>query len=434
MDGWRTLRVGVTAHVSILLIAAAAAAQTERGSVCALTSPHFVLHTDLPDREARQALARMEATLSFVADYWKVRPRGNKIQCYLVDNQEHWRDAQLPHPLARISTGGIGGATVSESVGAGRDARREAVIYASTTPGVVEHEVVHAYCLHAFGTTGPDWYKEGMAEMAAFRGDGQSGVRCPAERVRELRGEAPKSIRNIVEANSMTGEISHSIGLMVSGGNRNRRQVPMSEWTERDAANVRQARLDYFWSWALCHLLVHNPNYSDRFHLLGDSYLLGRDDSFERMFASMSPELEFEYRLFLEHVDVGYRADLCAWDWRTRFRSLERSGASPRPVAAARGFQASGVNVAKHARYAYRALGVWSTSADATTDANGDREGRGRLQGVILSDFTLSEAFPLGAEGVFTAPATGKLYLRCRDGWSELSDNRGEIEVVLSQP
>ena len=45
--------------------------------------------------------------------------------------------------------------------------------------------------------------------------------------------------------------------------------------------------------------------------------------------------------------------------------------------------------------------------------------------------FTLSAAIPLGADNMFTAPADGRLYLRCNDAWTELADNSGEIEVVL---
>jgi hypothetical protein len=432
MDGCRTLRVDVMTLLVISLTAVGAAAQSPKRAVSVHSSRHFILHTDLPDREARARLASMEGTLKFAADYWQVKPRG-KIQCYLIDVQENWRDAQLPHPLARISAGGIGGATVSEAV-AGRDVRRRAVIYASSAEGVAEHEVVHAYCLHAFGTTGPDWYKEGMAEVAAFRGDGASGVACPAGRIQELRGAQTKSLREVTGGESMTGEISASLDAMVAGGNQLRRQVPMSEWTEQDAANVQQARLDYFWSWAVCYLLVHNPNYADRFRLLGDSYLSNRDDSFERMFGAMSREMEFEYALFLKQVDVGYRVDLCAWDWRTRFRSLERGGSMHRPVSARRGYQASGVNVTAGRRYGYRTEGAWSISAGgAETGAGGDAEGRGRLEGVILSDFTLSKPFALGAEGAFTAAATGKLYLRCEDAWNEVADNQGKIEVVLSE-
>lgn len=432
MDAWSTLRVWLgVAAASVIACAANDAPAAE--PIAVHNSRHFVLHTDLPPGEAQAALTRMEAALEFAKGYWGAKPRG-RIRCYLVHQQEKWRDAQLPHPLARISTGGIGGATVSEAIKVGRGARLEATIYASSAPGVVEHEVIHAYCLHAYGSTGPEWYKEGMAEVAAFRGDGVSGVRCPAERVQELRGAAPKSIAQIVNANGMTTSISNSLGTMVNKSFVSR-QVPLSEWTERDAANVRQARLDYFWSWALCHLLVHNPNYSERFNVLGDSLLLQRDDSFQRAFGGVEQEMEFEFRFFLRHVDLGYRADLAAWDWRTRFRSLQRGECVQRKVLAARGYQGSALNVAAGRTYAYQADGAWSTAAGGpTTDANGDARGQGRLMGAVLSDFTLSEPFPLGAQGTFVAPASGKLYLRCHDAWSGLADNQGEVRVKLSEP
>ena len=39
------------------------------------------------------------------------------------------------------------------------------VVFAAARPGVAEHEVVHAYCGQTFGTTGPLWYREGMAQL-----------------------------------------------------------------------------------------------------------------------------------------------------------------------------------------------------------------------------------------------------------------------------
>jgi hypothetical protein len=105
-----------------------------------------------------------------------------------------------------------------------------------------------------------------------------------------------------------------------------------------------------------------------------------------------------------------------------------------RRVLAARGYQPSGVTVSAHHRYAYQTKGDWSTRADGPlNDANG-AAGQGQLMGVVLSDFRLSEPFALGAEGVFTPPASGDLYLRCGDAWEELADNRGEVCVRFSEP
>ena len=61
--------------------------------------------------------------------------------------------------------------------------------------------------------------------------------------------------------------------------------------------------------------------------------------------------------------------------------------------------------------------------------ADGQPPGVGRLEGVILQDFKLSDPFPLGAFGSFTPPSEGRLYLRCGDAWNELAENRGAVTV-----
>jgi hypothetical protein len=53
------------------------------------------------------------------------------------------------------------------------------------------------------------------------------------------------------------------------------------------------------------------------------------------------------------------------------------------------------------------------------------------LEGVILNGFELHEPFELGASGAFTASKNGQLYLRCRDAWNELTDNKGLVTVKL---
>jgi len=176
--------------------------------------------------------------------------------------------------------------------------------------------------------------------------------------------------------------------------------------------------------------LAHNPNFSDRFRTAGTHYLAGRSSAFDYAFGTMRRQLQFEFDWFLDHLEVGYRVDLCHWDWNVRFRSLEETRSVRRRIVAARGFQASGLSVQAGRRHPYQTKGRWSTAANKPfTDADGTTDGSGRLVGVIMKDFRLTGPFDLGADGVFLAPSDGALYLRCRDRWNELSDNRGAVVV-----
>ncbi|HEV3003526.1 MAG TPA: hypothetical protein VGX78_03655, partial [Pirellulales bacterium] len=144
------------------------------------SSKHFLLHTDLPRDEALALIDRLEATLGVVSAYWD-RPSRQVIECYVVHDLSQWPDTALPHPLARILIGGVGGGTVSKTEQNGKRTSLKAAVYASSHPGIAEHEAVHAYCAQAFGTAGPDWYKEGMAELANYRRRGRQDVDCPQE-------------------------------------------------------------------------------------------------------------------------------------------------------------------------------------------------------------------------------------------------------------
>ncbi len=390
-------------------------------------SPHFTLHTDLPADKADALLQRMEATLSFAAECWKRPPRG-RIECYVAQDIRNWPDYELPNPAARVIVKEIGGVTFGRKSGAGKSRHNTAVIYASTAPGVAEHEVMHAYCAQTFGELGPTWYKEGMAEMAVL---GHGELRRDRERLLALRNGTARSIRDVLSAGEAAKQLTSSLNTMISNRGGNERQVSTTAWTAQDADSFRLARQDCLQSWALCYLLYNNPNYSQRFQSLGSDYLTKRDVTFEQLFAPMAREVSFEYGFFLQHIDTGYRVDLCRWDWHRR-QTAQGVDDRREHYAAARGWQASDISVSAGRRYSFDAAGQWSTSADRpATDADGDAAGNGRLVAVVMQDFSLGDSFSLGRHGEFVAPQSGRLYLRCQDAWNELSDNCGQMRLHI---
>ena len=62
------------------------------------------------------------------------------------------------------------------------------------------------------------------------------------------------------------------------------------------------------------------------------------------------------------------------------------------------------------------------------TDADGGAEDSGRLVGIVMDTFELSERLLLGTGGSFRAPTSGRLYLRCNDAWNEVADNKRLIQ------
>ena len=150
----------------------------------------------------------------------------------------------------------------------------------------------------------------------------------------------------------------------------------------------------------------------------------------------MNREIEFEYGVFLRNLETGYRVDLCAWDWKTRFRRAREGREVKVMVRAGRGWQASRVGVQAARTYTVTATGEWQTSADGKpVDADGDQRGTGRLQAVIWNNYQLTRAAELGTEAQFKPARDGKLFLRCKDRWGRLHDNTGQVTVrVTLQP
>lgn len=405
----------------------------EAGARHSYRSENFNVYTDLPAEEAGQLLARLEATLQKVSDYWK-RPAKGTIQCYVVQNLEAWQDRELPHPMARIFIGRIGGAAMGHRAGSGAENRHKIVVFAVARPGVAEHEAVHAYCGQTFGTTGPLWYREGMAQLMTSDGAATPDMHFSPEILESLTGGPRQSLADVVHGGPHQQQLCDSLDDKAAQHDGLVGLIPTSQWNDENVRSLGHLKDTYAWSWLVCHLLEFNPNYRTRFRTLGQDYLAGREDTFGKLFDPVAKELAFEYQFTVDHMAPGYNVDLCAWDWDKRFRNLDGCRFHRAKIVAARGYQASGLLVAAGQAYAYSARGTWKTAAQSDpVTADGSTQGAGRLEAVVLRDFQLSEPVLLGREGKFSAPNDGQLYLRCQDVWNELDDNQGSVVVTLSR-
>ncbi|MBN1909280.1 MAG: hypothetical protein JW818_06045 [Pirellulales bacterium] len=363
-------------------------------------SRRFLIHTDLPAKEAQELLERLETMLTLISTYWGRPPQGI-IECYVVKDLANW-DAKLFPERALERLQHQAGICISQTATMGRQRFVKATVYAVSRQGVPQHESVHAYCRQAFGDVGPVWYAEGMAEMGQYwKKGGERAVNAHRETIAYLKNSPPRSLAELIN------ETKHS-----------------GDWK------------DYCWWWALCHMLANNPNYGKQFRPLGLGMLTGRNVNFQQVYGRMAPQIEFEYRFFLAHMDQGFRVDLCAWDWSKRFASLKGSARIvTSTVRADRGWQPSGVRVTADTEYEYAATGKWKTDrkpqpVDADGVPEGDTKGAGRLEAVVLSsDLKLGKPFNLGNQGTFKAPADGDLYFRCHDDWCQLDDNSGTLKV-----
>lgn len=359
-------------------------------------SAHFLIHTDVSDRSAKILLDKLERMVGLISGYYG-KGLGGVIECYVVRDLSQWTDYSLnPTGVAKIKE--PAGVTISKSLGR----RRTAVVYSCDDHGVVQHEAVHAFCHLTFGSTGPTWYSEGMAEMGQYWKDKTLEVDINPAVIRYLTKAKPKRMLDIVATGQITGD----------------------SW---------QA---YAWRWALCHLLANNPNYNSRFKALGVNMMSGGGASFESVYGDVANEISFEYDQFVKNFGNGYRVDLCAWDWNSKPRPLPVGRNHLATIQANRGWQSAKLKLNSGKKYEFVCKGEWQTSESGTPFNGSGRDdgndaGTGKLVGVIFDDYKLTKIIELGQNGSFIAETDGHLYLRCKDEFTELSDNKGELKVYF---
>ena len=362
-------------------------------------SDHFILATDISDRSAQVLLAKLETMYDLVGAYFRAAPK-QPILCYVVRDLTQWPEGRLkPEGVQKIAQ--RAGVTIWRALRRRNKTIAEAEVYSCPDHSICQHEAVHAFCALTFGSTGPVWFSEGMAEMGQYWKPDQLAVDIAPEVIRYLQNAKPKKMADIVAAGQITGD----------------------SW---------QA---YAWRWALCHLLANNPNYSKRFKTLGLNLMTEQgDDSFTNAFGPVAANISFEYDQFVQNFGNGYRVDLCVWDWETPSKPLSKSKKIKLDVAARAGWQATRMRAVEGTSYDYSAEGTWGIGK-GTEDlsADGSSTGEGRLIGALMNGFQLSPPFELGNAGTWVAPSEGQLFVRCRDAWTELEDNSGSVKLTIKR-
>ncbi len=366
------------------------------------TSRTFQVMTDLPPEKSKELMGKLETMMKLVSAYYG-RPCRKPIRMYVVDNIANWPKEELdrfsPAGLSKIQEGAGITETRTTSIVGGPKIDADVIVYAVSSHGIAQHEAVHAYCGVTFGETGPVWYSEGMAEVGHYFRDGDKGVNALPEVIDYLKSQSPKPLMEVVN---------------------NPLETTGDSWQ------------NYASRWVVCHLLGSNSNYAPRFKPLGLALLAGSDISFQDVYGTQIPEIEFEYKLFLQDMESGYRNDLCCWDWKAKYKNVVGNYQGTCKVEAGRGWQAARVNLKAGQTYQITATGEWTLGkGESPVTVAGAEDGRGALMGIIFQDYSLSEPFEIGGSETFTAPQDGKLYLRCGDSWGAIADNKGSVLVKI---
>ncbi len=369
---------------------------------------HFTVYTDVTVSEAKFLVQKLETAIANMVAYWGRAPKG-KIKCFLVRDLRNWPlDALDPGGVRKISS--KEGVTLTSTRGRNveigdqkvfRVSKAEAVVYAYADIGIAQHESVHAYCGQTFGQTGPTWYSEGMAEMGQYWVKGSRAVNTPGLVIDLFRGNKPFS------------RYRHKNAIEIV----NEEQITGDSWE------------NYTQRWALCHMLNHNLNYSKRFRAMGQAIVAGQKINYRDLFGARVDQIEFEFKFFVDRIGIGYRVDLCSWDWSKKSSPIKGETTRTMKVFANRGWQPTGVTLERGKRYEYFTDGQWETGGGAAVSAAGDDNGDGTLIAVVMNDYELGESFALASSFTLTAPVGGDLYVRCQDEWNRLEDNSGSIQL-----
>jgi len=358
-------------------------------------SAHFAFVTDVSDREWGVISFKLERMVEALEKFLGRKMTG-VVEGFVARDLARFPPGLIDeeYGVEKIRRGE--GVCVNSRLGPQRHAR----LYSCADHGVIQHECVHGICHLTFGSTGPTWLSEGLAELGNYWKDGDRAIDLPAPVIAYLQSVSPK--RRLLE-------------IAVPG---------------RAVADTWQ---DYAWRWALCHLLANNPNYANRFVPLAIGLMEERPGvSFEGVYGPVAREVSFEYNQFLATLGNGYRSDLTAWPWQAKFQRLSDSGEAVVKVKAKAGWQASRVMVDSGEAFEVVADGTWRiAAAGQPLDADGEKDGRGRLVAAVFADESLSREIPLGRKTSLESPAAGQLFLRCADAWTELADNDGEVTVTI---
>lgn len=294
---------------------------------------------------------------------------------------------------------------------------------------LVLHEATHAFMFAAFGTCGPPWYMEGMAELLGTHSliDGRLTLGAfPA---------APDDVPGWGRIRMVREAVAAGRSLAVDD---------ILAYTD-DAYLVNEP---YAWCWALAAFLDGHPRYRDRFRQLPGELKVGDfNRRVRQLFAADWPELNDEWRVFVHDLDFGYDLARSAIDFAA---GEPLAGKQTVTVRTDRGWQASGVRLAAGKTYRLTASGryqvarqprPWWCEPGGVTIRYVD----GRPLGMLLAAIVPEEISPEAAEGflspvavglgaTLTPAESGTLYLRINDRSSGLADNAGALETTIEAP
>ena len=134
-------------------------------------SPHFAFLTDVSDREWAVIRDKLERMVGLLERFFGRKSTG-VVEGFIVRDLAAWPRGMLREPMGVEKIRRREGVCFTTSLGP----NRRAELYSCTDHGVIQHECVHGFCHLTFGSTGPTWLAEGVAELGNYWRDGDPAV------------------------------------------------------------------------------------------------------------------------------------------------------------------------------------------------------------------------------------------------------------------
>ncbi|HVV99337.1 MAG TPA: hypothetical protein VHB77_03285 [Planctomycetaceae bacterium] len=383
-------------------------------------SKHLLLYTDIDPEIARTLPPLIDQAYAALEDYFGPLPPSRKrtpfqVTAYIIGDKELFEQAGLiPQDLPGFNSGRHRGA--------------ECWMYDQELPYYRRHLLIHE-STHCFMTIMPDvripvWYLEGMAELFGMH-------------TLDAKGNA--TFRILPQDEEQWARIG-----LVQGDVAQRKLLTLNDIDHFVPSDYLKDQ-PYAWSWALCKFLDTHPRYREDFRDLG-RHTEGTEfpTTFERLFRAKFADLQEEWLLFAQGLCYGHDIERAAIDFKAG-QPLAAGKSHTVEVASDRGWQSSGVAVAKGRRYTITASGrltlanepkPWISEPQGVSIRYFQGRPIGRLLGTVRANegeagSMVKNIFDIGRGTEFVAPADGTLYLRINDSWNSLADNSGQMEVEV---
>ncbi|GIX00858.1 MAG: hypothetical protein KatS3mg111_4190 [Pirellulaceae bacterium] len=292
------------------------------------------------------------------------------------------------------------------------------------------HEGTHWFMWRKYGTVGPPWLMEGMAEWLATHRWDPRGPTLDLGIIPHTKNEVP-----------YWGRVKLIQDQLVDG------QAPSLETVLRYDTSAHRRVEAYAWSWAAVLFFAHHPQTRGAFERLLRDELPPGTASTRQLFRQLQPrwpELRAAWSAWVTELDYG--ADLSRM-------AISLAPCPPLTTAqrttidAAGGWQSAGCCVAAETMVEIVAEGQftladaprpWWATPDGVTLEYYRGQPLGKLLLVVLGPIDQEPAvterlriIPVGGRATVKLERGGELFFRLNEATGDLSDNRGTITIDI---